>query len=44
MNLFEGARIKFLLDELDKYPEGNGTVLDNTIVVWSTDISWTSRP
>lgn len=38
---YYGARIKFLLDEIDKYPEGNGTVLDNTIVVWSTDIGWT---
>jgi hypothetical protein len=38
---YYGKRIKFLLDELDKYPEGNGTVLDNTIVVWSTEIGWT---
>jgi hypothetical protein len=38
---YYGARIKFLLDEIDKYPEGNGTVLDSTIIVWSSDISWT---
>lgn len=40
---YYGRRIKFLLDELDKYPEGNGTVLDNTIVVWSTEIGWTPQ-
>jgi hypothetical protein len=38
---YYGARIKFLLDELDKYPEGSGTVLDNTVVMWSTEIDWT---
>ena len=38
---YYGDRIKFLLDELDSYPEGEGTVLDNTIVVWTSDISWT---
>jgi hypothetical protein len=38
---YYGHRIKFLMDELAKYPEGNGTVLDSTIIVWMTDISWT---
>jgi hypothetical protein len=36
-----GNRVKTLLDELNKYPEGDGTVLDNTTIVWSSDISWT---
>jgi hypothetical protein len=38
---YYGERIKFLLHELARYPEGDGTVLDHTIIVWSTDISWT---
>lgn len=37
---YYGDRIRFLLQELDSYPEGAGTVLDNTILVWSTDIGW----
>jgi Protein of unknown function (DUF1552) len=40
-DMYYGDRIKFLLDELAKYPEGDGTLLDNTIVVWTTDIGWT---
>jgi hypothetical protein len=38
---YYGDRVKFLMDELGKYPEGNGTLLDNTIILWTTDISWT---
>jgi hypothetical protein len=38
---YYGNRIKVLMDELAKYPEGAGTVLDNTVIVWMTDISWT---
>lgn len=38
---YYGNRVKTLLDELSKYPEGDGTVLDNTTIVWSSDISWT---
>jgi len=37
---YYGDRIRFLLEELDRYPEGTGTVLDNTILVWSTEIGW----
>ncbi len=37
---YYGERIRFLLQELDSYPEGAGTVLDNTILVWSTEIGW----
>jgi hypothetical protein len=39
-DLFYGDRVKFLLDEMSKYPEGNGTLLDNTVILWSSDISW----
>jgi len=38
---YYNARVKFLLDELSKYPEGDGTVLDNTVIVWTSDIAWT---
>jgi hypothetical protein len=38
---YYGDRVKFLLDELARFPEGNGTLLDNTVVLWTTDISWT---
>lgn len=38
---YYGERVKVLLEALDSYPEGDGTVLDNTIIVWSSDISWT---
>jgi hypothetical protein len=37
---YYGDRIRFLLAELDSYPEGSGTVLDNTILVWSSEIGW----
>ncbi len=40
-DLYYGDRIKFLLDELASYPEGDGSVLDHTIIVWSTEIGWT---
>lgn len=29
----------YLLSELDSVPEGNGTMLDNTIVFWGTDLN-----
>lgn len=38
---YYGQRVKFLLDELAKYPEGTGSVLDHTVVLWTTDIAWT---
>lgn len=41
-DMYYGARVKFLLDQLASYPEGDGTVLDHTVVVWTSDISWTA--
>jgi hypothetical protein len=38
---YYGDRIAFLLQQLASYPEGDGTLLDHTIIVWSSDISWT---
>jgi hypothetical protein len=37
---FYAERMKTLLDALDSYPEGDGTVLDNTLVVQMSEISW----
>ncbi|HWZ89227.1 MAG TPA: DUF1552 domain-containing protein [Polyangiaceae bacterium] len=31
-------RLAHLLDKLASYPEGNGTVLDNTLVVWGSEL------
>jgi hypothetical protein len=31
-------RVSHLLDKLASYPEGNGTVLDNTLVVWGSEL------
>jgi len=35
----EAARFVRLIQLLDSYPEGNGTLLDNTIVVWSSEVA-----
>jgi hypothetical protein len=40
-DVYYGNRIKHLLQELDKYPEGNGTVLDHTLILWTSEMSWT---
>jgi hypothetical protein len=29
--------VKYLLDKLASYPEGSGTVLDNTVVMWTSE-------
>ena len=31
------------MDELASYPEGNGTVLDNTIIVWTSELAWHAK-
>jgi hypothetical protein len=31
-------RFSYLLDKLDAIPEGSGTLLDNTLVVWGTEL------
>ena len=33
------ARFAYLLDRLDAVKEGNGTMLDNTLVVWGSEIA-----
>lgn len=30
---------KYLLDKMDAIPEGNGTMLDNTVVLWASEFS-----
>ncbi len=34
-----GAHFAFLLEQLDSVVEGNGTLLDNTVVVWLTELA-----
>lgn len=31
-------QVRYLLERLDSYPEGSGTLLDNTLVLWATEI------
>lgn len=31
-------QLRYMLEKLDSYPEGNGTMLDNTLVLWATEI------
>jgi hypothetical protein len=38
-NSFLAERVKTILDLLDAIPEGDGTVLDNTLVVWGSEIA-----
>jgi len=33
------AQLAYFLDRLAAIPEGNGTLLDNTLVVWGTEVS-----
>ena len=37
---YYGHRILKFMEELASYPEGNGTVLDNTIIVWTSELAW----
>jgi hypothetical protein len=34
-----GEQVAYLLERLASIPEGNGTLLDNTLVVWSNEIA-----
>lgn len=36
---WHAEQLAYLLGRLDSFPEGDGTVLDNTLVLWCTDIS-----
>ena len=35
---FFSQHFAYLLDRLDSIPEGNGTMLDNTLVVWGSEL------
>lgn len=37
-NLFYARRFAYLLEQLDAIPEGSGSVLDNTAVVWMSEL------
>ena len=37
-NLFYARRFAYLLEQLDSIPEGDGTVLDHTAVVWISEL------
>jgi hypothetical protein len=39
VNVWYAEQVKYLLDALAAIPEGDGTVLDNTLVVWGNELS-----
>lgn len=39
INRFYAQQVAYLLQKLDSIPEGNGTVLDNTVVLWGNELS-----
>ena len=39
---YHAARVAAFLTKLDAIPEGNGTVLDNTLIVWSSELAQSS--
>ncbi len=39
INTWYAEQIKYLMDALDAIPEGDGTVLDNTLLVWGNELS-----
>ncbi len=36
---WHAQQFKYILDRLDSIPEGDGTLLDNTVVIWTSEIS-----
>ncbi len=36
---WHSQQLAYLMDRLASFPEGNGTVLDNTLILWCTDIA-----
>jgi hypothetical protein len=38
LSVWYGRQVAFLVNELASVPEGNGTLLDNTVVVWLTEL------
>ena len=39
INRWYAERLAYLLAKLDSIPEGNGTMLDNTVVVWGNELA-----
>jgi hypothetical protein len=39
INVWFGEQLAYLLGKLAAYPEGNGTLLDNTVVLWCNELS-----
>ncbi|MCH9684509.1 MAG: DUF1552 domain-containing protein [Deltaproteobacteria bacterium] len=39
VDLWHAAQFAMLLERLDSYTEGDGTVLDNSLVLWTNDLS-----
>jgi hypothetical protein len=39
VNTWYAEQVKYLLDQLAAVPEGDGTLLDNTLVVWGNELS-----
>jgi hypothetical protein len=39
INEWYGQQFAYLLKALDSYPEGGGTMLDNTVVVWGIEVA-----
>jgi Protein of unknown function (DUF1552) len=39
VNVWYAQQFKYLLDRLAEVPEGDGTMLDNTLVVWGNELS-----
>src|SRR5690606_24657918 len=39
INQWYAAEVKYLLDAMAAVPEGDGTMLDNSLVVWGNELS-----
>lgn len=39
INTWHAEQVRYLLDRLDSYPEGNGSMLDNTVVLWVNELA-----
>jgi hypothetical protein len=46
LNRWYGEQFAYLLSAMKKVPEGNGTLLDNTMIVWCNELftGWDHRP
>jgi hypothetical protein len=39
LDVWHAGHVAYLLDQLDSVPEGSGTVLDHTVVVWIAELA-----